>query len=97
MIPGLTSKISESVAAVAASLFPKTDLLRVTGTGTNVDTIVPPYAGFSGILFLVADNAAGITLSTAGNILVGATLTQNRLYVLVYSKLSNKWYIHSVA
>jgi hypothetical protein len=97
MIPGRTSKLSEEVIAVAATLSPKSDFVRVTGTGTTVQTIVPPFGGFSGVLYMVSDNAAGIVLGTAGNILVGATLTQNRLYVLVFSKLSAKWYIHSVA
>jgi hypothetical protein len=91
MIPGTTSKISEETIASAATISPKKDLVRLTGT-TAIATIRPPYTGFSGILMLVPTNAAGVATLTSGNISVAVTMPQNRVTVLVYSKTGNTWY-----
>lgn len=91
MIPGFTTKLSESVVASAASISPKTDLVRVSGT-TNIETITPNFGGgFSGILFVVPTDGVVNTVTT-GNILVAVAMAQNRVTVLVYSKVANKWY-----
>lgn len=95
MIPGITSKLSEEVLASATTLTPKADLVRLTGT-TAIATIVPPYAGFSGILFIVP-TTGDVATTTAGNIQVVQTMVQNQLTVLVYSKLANKWFPHALA
>lgn len=93
MIPGTTSKLSESTLASAATISPKTDIVLLTGT-TAVNNIVPSFGGgFSGILFLVATNAAGVVLGTSGNILVGITATQNRVVVLTFVRSLGKWVI----
>ena len=91
MIPGTTSKISESVIASAATIYPKTDLIRVSGT-TSVSTIVPPYSGFSGILLVVATDAAGFATLTTGNIALAVSLTTSKVVAFVYSKLAGAWY-----
>ena len=96
MIPGLTSKASETTVAVAATITAKSDIVIVTGTGTTVNTIVPSFGGgFSGFLVLIPTNAAGITLGTAGNILVGIAAAQNRAVFLMYVKSLGKWVINS--
>jgi hypothetical protein len=89
MIPGITSKISESTLVAAATIIPKTDMVRVTGT-TAIATIVPPYAGFSGILLLSPD--AAFTTVTTGNISLASTAVANKLLIMAYSKVNNKWY-----
>lgn len=97
MIPGFQSKTTESTVASATSITVKSDLVRLTGS-TQVDTILSPLllSGQGGVvIFLVAVDGA-ITLGTGGNILVGQSLAQNRLYMLVYSNTVDKWYIHGV-
>jgi len=96
MIPGLTSKMSESTVASAAQIDAKTDIVLVTGT-TAVNTIRPYFGGgqFSGLLVLIPTNAAGVTLGTSGNILVGVAAAQNRAVFLVYVKSLAKWVINS--
>jgi hypothetical protein len=99
MIPGTTSKLSESLMALATSISPKTDFIRVTDTTstTVVATIIPPYSGFSGILFLVNASGANITTTTTGNINTGVTVGQNVAIAFIYSKLSGKWYPGALA
>ena len=96
MIPGLTSKISESELVAAATISPKTDLVFITGT-TAIKTIVPPYAGFSGILFLVSKDAAGIATLTTGNIQLVVSLTTSVATAFIYSKKNDKWYPGAVS
>lgn len=91
MIPGLTSKISESNIVAAATIRPLTDLIFVSGT-TALATIIPPYSGFSGILLVVATDEAGLATVTTGNIQLVVTMTTNQVNVFVFSKANNKWY-----
>lgn len=91
MIPGTTTKLSEQTLASAASISPKADLVKVTGT-TSIATITPAFGGgFSGILVIVPEDGNVATLTT-GNIAVAVTMAQNRASVLVYSKENNVWY-----
>ena len=93
MIPGTTSKLSESTVESAASISAKTDIVLVTGT-TTINTIIPNFGGgFSGFLVLVP--TAGVALGTSGNILVGITAAVNRAVFLVYVKSLGKWVINS--
>lgn len=99
MFPGLTTKLSEQTIALSTTIAPKADLVRVTSTAvtTVVATIVPPFGGFSGIIVLVNDSGNPINLVTTGNIeLAVVALLDNASKVLVFSKLSGKWYPHSV-
>lgn len=93
MIPGLTSKLSEETISLTATITPKADLCRITSTATTtvLVTIVPPYGGFSGILFLANTSGAAITATTAGNLQATLNLPNNQLVTLVFSKLLNKW------
>jgi len=91
MFPGLTTKLSEETLASAASISPKADLVKLTGS-TDVATIIPQYGGgFSGAVVLVpVDGTLG--LLTTGNIAVAVTMAQNRATLLVYSKTDDKFY-----
>lgn len=89
MTPGLTTKLSEETIASAASISPKSDLLLVTGT-TSIQTIVPPFAGFSGIVFIVPIDGNVATLTT-GNISAAITMPEDKVTVLVYSKTEQEW------
>lgn len=94
MIPGTQSKVSESVVASADVIQVKSDLARITGA-TAINTVLSPLMGSAMITFLVPVDG-NIVLGTTGNILVGATLIVNRVYMLIWSKTLNKWYIHGV-
>ena len=91
MIPGLTTRLSESELVTATTISPKSDVVFVSGT-TAVATINPPFEGFSGIIFLVATNAAGFATTTAGNIQLVVSLTANVATAFIYSKKNAKWY-----
>jgi hypothetical protein len=92
MIPGTTTKLSEELLASAATINPTKDLVILSGT-TALVNITPHFGGgFSGILFIVPTNAAGVATSAAGNIAVVVTMPQFRPTMFVYSKLQNKWY-----
>lgn len=94
MIPGTTSKLSESTLASAASISPKTDIVLVTGA-VQINTIVPAFGGgFSGFLVLVPVSGA-VTLGTSGNINVGIAAAQNRAVFLVFVRSLGKWIINS--
>lgn len=92
MIPGTTTKISESTLASASSIDPKTDLVKLTGS-TAIATINPAHfgGGFSGILILVPTDGT-LGLLTTGNIAIAVTMAQNRATVLVWSKSAAIWY-----
>lgn len=95
MIPGTTSKLSESTVASAATISAKTDIVLVTGT-TAISTILPNFGGgFGGLLILIPTNAAGVTLGTSGNILVGIAAAQNRSVFMVFVKSLGKWVLNS--
>lgn len=89
MYPGSTTRLSESTLASAATITPKTDLVNLTGS-TAIATINPPFAGFSGVLFLVPKDGT-LGLLTTGNISVAVTMAQNRVTVLTYSQKNNVW------
>lgn len=91
MFQGRTTKLSESVVASAATIYPKTDMILVSGT-TDIATISPSFGGgFSGILFIVPTSGTVNTLTT-GNIAVAVAMPVSRVTVLVYSKANGAWY-----
>jgi hypothetical protein len=93
MIPGTTSKMSESTLASAASISPKTDIVLVT----ELHRLIPSFqhlAVFSGMVVLIPTNAAGVTFGTSGNILCSIAAAQNRGMVDVRASLG-KWVINS--
>lgn len=91
MIPGLTTRLSEGQLVTATTISPKSDVVFISGT-TAVATIIPPFEGFSGILFIVATDAAGFATTTAGNIQLVVSLTANVATAFIYSKKNAKWY-----
>jgi hypothetical protein len=91
VIPGLTSKLSEEIIASAATIYPKTDMVILTGT-TQIDNIRPAFGGgFGGFLVLCA-TGGNVVLGAGGNIAATVTIVDERSCVLVYSKLMSKWY-----
>ena len=98
MFPGRQSKITEENVASATTITVKSDLIRITGS-TQIETILSPLllSGVGGVTVMVVAVDGAVVIGTSGNVLVGVTLTQNRLYVLTYSNIVDKWYIHSVA
>lgn len=96
MFPGRTTKLAEQTLASAATIYPKADLVILTGT-TGVDTIVPSFGGgFSGICILAPKDGA-VALSATGNIAKAMTIPQNQSCVLVYSKTTGKWYPSAIS
>lgn len=94
MIPGTTSKASETTVASAATIDAKSDIVKVTGS-TTIQTINPNFGGgFGGFLVLIPTDGA-VTLGTSGNILVGIAMAQNRAVFLMYVKSLAKWVINS--
>ena len=94
MIPGTTSKLSESTVASTTSIDAKTDIVLVSGT-EQIDTIVPHFGGgFSGLLVLVPIDGS-VVLGTTGNISVGITAVIDRAVFLVYSRAEGLWKINS--
>lgn len=98
MFPGRQSKITEENVASATTIIVKSDLIRITGS-TQIETILSPLllSGTGGVTVMIVAVDGAVVIGTSGNVLVGVTLTQNRLYVLTYSNIVDKWYIHSVA
>lgn len=97
MLPGLSTKLSESTLASAATINPKTDIVNLTGS-TQVDTIVPPLSGGrNGSILYVIPKDGNLVFGTGGNILVGATVAQNRVCTLVYSEQNAKWSIGPIS
>jgi hypothetical protein len=91
MIPGSTTKLSEEKIASAATIYPKTDVVFLTGT-TGVSNIRPAFGGgFSGLLMVVSVDGA-VAFATGGNIAKAATTVQNQVLTFVYSKARGLWY-----
>lgn len=91
MIPGITSKLSESLVASTTSIVVKTDLIRLSGS-TAIATIVDQFGGgFSGLLFIVPTTGS-IATTTAGNIAKVMTMASLQVTVFVYSKATGLWY-----
>lgn len=94
MIPGTTSKVSETTVASAATIAAKSDVVKVTGT-TQINNITPNFGGgFGGVTTLIPVDGA-VTLGTSGNIAVGIAMAQNRAVSLFYLRSTGKWYIEN--
>ena len=93
----IAGKGTEEVVASADVIVVKADLVRLTGS-TTVNTILNPLLLNRGshTFGIVAVDGA-VTVGTSGNILVGQSLAQNRLYYFTWSSAAAKWYIHAVA
>lgn len=93
MIPGLITRLSESLVVAAATISPLTDVIYVSGT-TAIATINPSLGktGPAQMLIIVPTNVAGVATLTTGNIALAVSLTTNLPVLFVYSKINNKWY-----
>jgi len=91
MFPGLTTRLSEETVASTTSIEVNRDLVLVTGT-TDIATIIPHFVNkqFSGIVFLVPIDG-DVALLTTGNIAVAVTCAQDRVTMLVFSKVEQNW------
>jgi hypothetical protein len=94
MIPGRGAcRLSEETQASAATLSkPNSDIVKLTGT-TQIDTIPAPFGGQFGCQIQLVPVDGTVVLSTAGNILVGITMAQNRSTQLTFVKSLQKWTI----
>lgn len=100
MFPGLTTKLSEELISLGTTIYPKSDILHVTDTTdtTAVATITPAFGGgFSGMHVIVNRSGNSITTTTGGNIATAITIGQNVAVLVVYSKLTNKFYMGALA
>lgn len=99
MFPGLVSKRSEQALALATTISPKADIVRITDTTvtTVLATITPPYAGFSGQITFINASGANITTVTTGNIIVARTIPINMPIPLTYSKIAGTWYVGAIS
>lgn len=94
MIPGRTTKLSETTVASAATIDAKSDIVLVTGT-TQVNTINPNFGGGFGGMICLIPTAGSVILGTSGNILVGITAVINRGVWMTYVRSLGKWVINS--
>lgn len=79
------------VIASAATISPKSQKVRVTGT-TTIQTITPPNKYFSGPLYIFNTDASVDGLGTSGNIALAVTLTRYKVFTLLYDVATSKWY-----
>lgn len=93
MFSGFTSKVSEAAISLTATINPLTDVVHVTSTATTtvLATIVPPFAGFSGMTIVVNRSGGTITTVTTGNILSAVSISNNVSVLFVYSLLASKY------
>lgn len=98
MIPTSPFKTREETVASATTITVKADLVRITGS-TQIETILCPLllSSQGGVGFFAVAVDGAVVVGTSGNVLVGQSLAQNRLYLFVYSNTVDKWYIHGVA
>jgi len=90
MIPGTVSKMSEGAMPSAATIYPMSDIVKLTGT-TQVNNVMPAL-GVAQCQFLVLIPVDGaIVLGTSGNILVGGTMPQNKVTTLIFVRSLGKW------
>jgi len=89
-IRGITSAAVFEVIARAGTIAPKTDLVRITGSGA-VSTITRPGRGVGPITILSTD-AVAPTWDVAGNIAVAGTFTRYKLFTFIYDPTTSKWY-----
>lgn len=94
MIPGTTSKVTETTVASADVINAKSDVVLVTGT-TAVNTINPNFGGGFGGFMILIPTTGSVVLGTSGNILVGITAVINRAVFMVYVRSLGKWVINS--
>ena len=88
---GLLHDLVGPVITAAATVAPTKLIQHVTGT-TAITTITPPWEGFAGPLYLVADSVFSWT--GGGNIgaINPTTIVASHAYGFIYDEKANKWY-----
>jgi hypothetical protein len=100
MIPGTISKLSEQDLALATTIAPQKDVVRITDTTstTVVATITPAFGGqFAQAVTIINLSGANLTTVTTGNINTAVTVGQNVAIKFVYSAKAGKWYPGALA
>jgi hypothetical protein len=94
MIPGSVSKMTEGTLASAATIYPKTDIVKLTGA-VQVNTIIPALGTAQSQFLVLVPIDGAVTLGTSGNIAVGIAMAQNRGVYLTFVRSIGKWIINS--
>lgn len=95
MIPGIQTKLSESVIACSTVVTVKTDVVHITDTTavTTFTTIqVPRQGGFSSFFWFINRSGNNMATLTTGNIAKAVVIPTNQVLTMVYSKKQNTWY-----
>ena len=97
MIPGIISKVSESVVVLATTINPTTEVIIVTSTATTtvMNTIIPPFGKtpFDNVLWVVNNSGNPITAVTTGNIASTCSFPDQTCSRFIYSNSLGKWFI----
>lgn len=97
MIPGIVSRLSESVVACATTIAPTTDVIVITSTTstTVLNTITPPLgtSPFDNLLVIVNNSGNAITAVTTGNIATTCSIPSGNMASFIYSTSLGKWYM----
>ena len=95
MIPGIVSKLSESVVALATTIAPTTDVIVISSTTstTVLNTITPAQGAspFDQLLVIVNNSGNAITAVTTGNIATTCSIPSGNMASFVYSSNLGKW------
>lgn len=95
MIPGLVARYKEIAVVAAATVGPfQGELIVVSGT-TTIDTISPNFGGQFGEVLRIVTPSGALTMSTAGNILIGTTTSTNMATILTWVPSLSKWVINA--
>jgi hypothetical protein len=86
---GIDNPLTGGAIASGSSISPDRLVHHVTGTGV-ISTINLPYPGFTGPIYLIADD--GFQFDTSGNIAVVGNKLAQSVTVLLYDQATSKWY-----
>ena len=95
MFPGMVSKRSTMQRTAAATIGVDTDIVFLKGT-TQVNTITGALSEYGQKCTIIPLDGA-VVFGTTGNILVGATVAQNRPCDFVWIPQLKKWAIGPIS
>lgn len=84
--------VGAPISTPATGLIAPDKMIHHIVSTAMITTITPPWEGFSGPLYLIADSVFNWT--TANNIGAppGTTLLAGRHYAFLYDRVAGKWY-----
>ncbi len=85
------SEPGPNTLAMAATIAPSNFLTFLTGT-VPVATITPPVTGICTLAFVATTAATTAVTVTTGNIAIATTWVPNKLLLMTWDPLGNKWY-----